>query len=100
MRIEGPDGAVVHSEIEVGSGLIMIGGTAGDEHRRSPQSIGGAITQGLHVFVEEIDGHYETARAAGAVIVAEPTDQDYGDRTYQAIDPEGHHWWFGQRISE
>ena len=42
-------------------------------------------------------------RAAGARIVDEPTVHDYGedywaDRSYGAVDPEGHFWWFTQRI--
>ena len=40
----------------------------------------------------------ERARAAGAVILAEPEDQFYGDRTYRARDPEGHVWTFGQTV--
>ena len=42
-------------------------------------------------------------RAAGATIAMEPATTDYGedywsDRTYEAIDPEGHHWWLMQRL--
>jgi hypothetical protein len=32
------------------------------------------------------------------VILQEPTDQFYGDRTYRARDPEGHVWSFGQTV--
>jgi uncharacterized glyoxalase superfamily protein PhnB len=38
------------------------------------------------------------AGAAGAVIVREPADQFYGDRSYIAADPEGHIWSFGQTL--
>jgi uncharacterized glyoxalase superfamily protein PhnB len=64
-------------------------------------SVGGANTQTLHVDLDEdLDGHCARARAAGAVITAEPTDQFYGDRTYSAIDPEGHRWTFSMHVRD
>jgi uncharacterized glyoxalase superfamily protein PhnB len=66
---------------------------------RSPKSAGGKNTQQIHVQLQDdIDAHCARARAAGATIVAEPSDQFYGDRTYRALDPEGHLWTFGQRV--
>ncbi|MEP6908956.1 MAG: VOC family protein [Actinomycetota bacterium] len=49
--------------------------------------------------VDDVDAHYERARAAGAEIGMEPTDQPYGDRRYDAEDLEGHDWFFAQRLS-
>jgi uncharacterized glyoxalase superfamily protein PhnB len=40
------------------------------------------------------------ARAAGAGIAAEPSDQFYGDRTYRAVDPEGHVWTFARHVRD
>jgi len=65
--------------------------------------LGGANTQALCICVEDVDAHCERARAAGAKIVQEPELHDYGadywaDRTYEAVDLEGHHWWFVQRV--
>jgi uncharacterized glyoxalase superfamily protein PhnB len=45
-----------------------------------------------------LDAQCERARAAGAVILMEPADQFYGDRTYMARDPEGHAWSFAQTV--
>jgi hypothetical protein len=54
------------------------------------------VSQGVYVIVgEEIDGHYERARAAGAEIVRELHDTDYGSRDYMARDSEGNLWSFG-----
>lgn len=71
----------------------------------SPRTTGGNVTQALCIVVDDPDAHCARARAAGAVIADEPTTTDYGgdywaDRTYRAIDPEGHHWWFMQRVRE
>jgi uncharacterized glyoxalase superfamily protein PhnB len=47
-----------------------------------------------------VDEHCDRARAAGAVITAEPEDQFYGDRTYRAVDPEGHSWSFSTHVRD
>ena len=105
-RVENERGQIVHSQIVMNGGLIMVGqaGLSPDRpYCKSPRAVDGANTQSLCVYVDDADAHCEQARAAGAVIVAEPATQDYGedywaDRTYQARDPEGHHWWFMQRL--
>jgi uncharacterized glyoxalase superfamily protein PhnB len=98
MVIENPDGAIGHSEMRLGDGVIYVG-AEWDERHRSPASIGGVNTQSIHIQLPSgLDAHCERARAAGAVIVREPADQFYGDRNYMAIDPEGHVWTFGQTV--
>jgi len=98
MVVNGPDGSIAHSEMRLGDGMIMIGGEY-DERHKSPMSIGGVNTHGIHVQLEDgIDAHYERARKAGAKVVRELADQFYGDRVYTATDPEGHDWSFGQTI--
>lgn len=90
------DGALAHSEMSFGDSYIMVGTEWSDDHR-SPASIGGKNTQTMHVQLEEdVDAHCARARAAGAKILQEPDDQFYGDRTYRAVDPEGHIWTFAQ----
>ncbi len=105
--VEGEDGRVHHSELEFGEGLIMVGDVASprDTWRRSPRQIGGGSTQAMGLFVDDVDAHCAHARAAGAIIDQEPEDHDYGeaywtDRSYGAVDLEGHHWWFSQRLRE
>jgi len=70
---------------------------------RSPLSVDGANTQCMMFFVDDVDAHCAHARAHGARIVEEPTTHDYGeeywtDRSYGALDPEGHLWWVVQRL--
>ena len=50
---------------------------------------------GINIVVADPDAHYERARAAGAEIVRELTDEDYGSREYSARDLEGNLWSFG-----
>lgn len=98
MLVTDEKGEIGHSEMRFGNGLIMIGQEWSADHK-SPASIDGKNTQTVHVHLErDIDGHCARARKAGAVILQEPADQFYGDRTYRARDPEGHIWTFGQTV--
>ncbi|MCA9706273.1 MAG: VOC family protein [Myxococcales bacterium] len=111
LRIEGEGGRIEHSQLVFGEGLVMVGSAGGSSHRdeplpaQSPRSVGGVNTQMLCVFVDDVDAHCARARAAGAEILDEPTTTDYGDdywsdRSYRAMDPEGHQWWFMQRMRD
>lgn len=98
MVILDKDGNLAHSEMRLGDGLIMVGNEWSERHK-SPQSLGGLNTQTIHIHLADgIDAHCERARKAGAVILQEPETQFYGDRTYRAVDPEGHIWTFGQTV--
>ena len=103
MAIDGPPDApeMCHYEMScAGQGRVMIGAEWAD-WTRSPANLGGANTQTLHVQIpSDVDLHCERARAAGAVITAEPGDQFYGDRTYRAVDPEGHCWTFAAHVRD
>ncbi|MGH9190153.1 MAG: VOC family protein [Acidimicrobiales bacterium] len=103
MAIDGPhdDPTMCHYEMSYqGRGRIMVGGEWA-EWARSPASLGGANTQSMHVELpSDISAHCERARGAGAVIAAEPEDQFYGDRTYRAVDPEGHVWTFSMHVRD
>ena len=57
--------------------------------------IGGAATQSCYFVVDDADAHYHKAKAAGADIVVDITDDDHGGRGYSCRDPEGHVWSFG-----
>lgn len=105
MLIMGRSGAYradeFHAEMRLGDGgVVMIGGEWNASYK-SPKSAGGIATQTVHVHLErDIEAHCERARAAGAEILAEPADQFYGDRTYRAVDPEGHVWSFAQTVRQ
>jgi uncharacterized glyoxalase superfamily protein PhnB len=94
--IEGPDGTIAHAEMHLGPGTIMPKSPMAETEfgMQSPRRLGG-INQCLYVAVKNPDAHYERAKAAGAEIVMEPFDTDYGARNYCARDLEGHLWSFG-----
>jgi len=83
----------------------MLGDARDRAWRQSPKAVNGANTQTLMVFVDDVDAHCKRAKAAGATIAKEPETTDYGDdfwsdRGYEAIDHEGHHWYFVQRMRD
>ena len=109
LKIEGDKGQIEHSELTYGEGLIMVAQETAESHRdwkrtlRSPKTLDGATTQSIMFFVDDADAHCAQARAHGAQIIEEPATHDYGqdywsDRSYGAVDPEGHVWWVTQRL--
>jgi uncharacterized glyoxalase superfamily protein PhnB len=109
LKVEGDGGRIEHSELVYGEAFVMVAqsGTKATRPKfppgASPRSVGGANTQSLMLFVDNVDEHCTRARAAGATVVEEPAVHDYGadywaDRSYGALDPEGHLWWFTQRV--
>ena len=97
LRFTGEDGTVNHAEMEFADGVIMLG-DPGEGYRNPKRS--GSVTVQMHVYVDDADAHCERARAAGATIRGEPMDKEYGDRSYSAIDPEGHLWMFSQHLRD
>ena len=100
MSMPGPDGGVMHAEMQVADGVIMMSPTAGSDAWKSPRSLGGSVTLGLYIYVDDVDAHCARARSAGATIVSEPEDMFWGDRTYVVEDPERHRWTFAQRVRD
>jgi uncharacterized glyoxalase superfamily protein PhnB len=105
--VEGEDGRVEHSELMYGEGLIMVGHPKPEKfpYMKTPKMVGGANTQNMMVYVDDVEAHYARAKAAGAVIERELETVDYGeeywsDRGYGCRDIGGHHWWFYQRLRD
>ncbi len=95
MVVPGPNGAIAHAQMRFGNGVIMLGTVKDDGlGMKSPRDLRG-VNQGVYFYLEGVDAHYERAKAAGAQIVRELKDTDYGSREYTARDLEGHLWSFG-----
>lgn len=95
MLVPGPDGTIAHAQLRYGGSLIMIGSARDDVmNLKSPTAVGGA-TQGIYVHVDDVNAHHDRAKAAGAEIIMELEDTEYGSREYMARDLEGHLWSFG-----
>ena len=92
------EGHLVHAELVLGGGMVMLGPIRDSEYDAlltAPSDIGGLETQAPYIVVPDADAHYAIAKAAGAEIVMDITDQDHGGRAYGCRDPEGHYWSIG-----
>ena len=91
--VHGEGDRVDHAELSwPPGGGIMLGSTRGPDDRRWPLRPG---TFGGYVVTDEPDEVYARAVRAGAEIVRELDDTDYGSRDFVVKDPEGNHWSFG-----
>ena len=91
----GEGNQVDHAQMYLGSSMIMLGQARDDEYGGL---VGGPGNQGgkaIYIAVDDADSACERARAAGARILEEPTDRDYGSREFICEDPEGNVWSFG-----
>ena len=90
-RMPMPDGKIGHAELSYDNNVVMLATAVAEMNLVSPANLP-AKHAGVGVYVDDVDAHFEQAKVAGAVIIAEPEDQFYGDRMYRAQDPEGHNW--------
>ena len=88
-----PAGAQMH----LGDAWIMLGSARSG---RSTPAEAGCNTQSLTIFVEDVDAHFERSKSAGARIVEELHETEYGERQYGVEDPDGHHWLFSRHARD
>jgi uncharacterized glyoxalase superfamily protein PhnB len=83
-------------QVLFGKAVIMLQGPRGSS---SPAQLGYG-TQSLTLFIEDVDAHYAKAKSAGATIVEEPHETEYGEYQYAALDLDGHHWLFSRHAHD
>jgi PhnB protein len=89
-------GRIVHAAMQLGDDVVMMGSPG--PRFKGPKRLGQA-TQSLYVTIDKVDAHFARATKAGAHVLQEPTDTEYGHRRYGAEDPEGHEWYFAHEIA-
>jgi PhnB protein len=109
LRYEDSAGRATHVELRLGDGAVMLGNPS--PHYESPKthrehceaaarwSETPFVVDGVHVYVDDVDAHFERARAGGAWILSEVEDTPFGDRHYRVEDLEGHRWMFAQHVA-
>ena len=98
-RMEMADGRIGPAETGYQDNVVMLASEFGEMGLISPRDLPTRHGQVL-CYVDDVDAHYRHAMAAGATVVAAPEDQDYGNRMYRAVDPEGHRWIFSMPIAD
>jgi PhnB protein len=98
-RMDGPNGTIMHAEIEIGPSVIMVADEFPDMDAYAPGHFGGTPVS-IHVYVKDADATFASALVAGAKSLNEVADQFYGDRIGTFEDPWGHKWHVSSRIEE
>jgi len=97
-RFPMPDGRIGHAEVTLGDNVLMLASTYPELGFAGPGDLDAVHSQ-VMCYVDDVDAHFERAREGGAILMGEPRDSDHGDRSYRAMDPEGHRWIFASRIA-
>jgi len=93
----GDGDTIAHAQLQLAGNVIMLGSVKDDPYGTSPKNLGG-VTGGIYIALDgdaEVDADYARAKAAGAQIIRELEDTDYGSHEFGVCDPEGHIWSFG-----
>ncbi|MBP7062633.1 VOC family protein [Ferrovibrio sp.] len=94
LQVPGANGGIAHAELQLGHGMVMLGDQSNDALGLAlPQA--GPGNQGIYIVVPDVDALYARAKAAGAQIVIDLHDTDYGSRDFSCRDPEGQLWSIG-----
>jgi len=96
-RMPGPDGTIMHAEIEIAGGRLMLSGEM--QGARSPKSLGGTPVS-LFLYVRDVDAAFAKAIAAGATEKAPLMDMFWGDRWGLVTDPFGHEWQLATHVED
>lgn len=86
-----PDGRIMHCELLVLGGRLIVIDDFDTDPISAPTRLGGTTIR-LHLYVSDVDEIYAHALAAGATGIAEPADSFWGDRYAMLRDPFGHLW--------
>ena len=84
----GPDNTIMHAELTLGGGMIMLGSRKGDEMSIPPML-------GVSLIVDDADAIYARAKTAGAKMVVDIENKPYGGRGFSCKDPDGYTWHVG-----
>ena len=98
-EIPAPDGSLMHAEMILGSGVVMMGQACEEQGGKSPKGMP-AVSQSLYVYVDDVNAHHAHAKSAGAPAISDPQDMFWGDRMYDVQDLEGHKWAFAQHTRD
>jgi uncharacterized glyoxalase superfamily protein PhnB len=86
--------------LRLGTGVIMVSHANAEVHHIHSPLDAGLTTVMMNVYVHDVDAHYARAVAEGAEVTTELADAFFGERRYEATDPEGHRWHFGERFDD
>ncbi len=97
-RLPMPDGRIGHAEMAYAGHVLMLASAYEELGFTSPRNLPAVHAQ-VQLWVDDVDAHYQRALSEGATIASPPKNQ-HGQRSYRALDCEGHRWIFSMPLSE
>jgi PhnB protein len=97
--MKGPDGKVMHAELQIGDSVVMLADEFPEFGSVSPQTVGGS-SMGLHIYIDNVDSAFDRAVKAGAQVEMPVMDQFWGDRYGKLKDPFGHKWSIATHVKD
>ncbi len=95
----GEDNRVMHAQLTFGNGMIMLGSASNEseysQYAAMPDELGGREIRSISLLVSDCDGAYAQAKAAGAEMVLDLAEKEYGGKAFTCRDPEGYLWNVG-----
>ncbi|NNG17372.1 MAG: VOC family protein [Gemmatimonadales bacterium] len=92
LRLQRPDGSIMHAEVRIGDSRVMMGEPLGEF---------GPMPASIYLYVSDCDAVYAKAIQAGGISVMEPTDMEHAGERYGGVkDPCGNIWWVATHIED
>jgi PhnB protein len=91
VRNNAPDGRVMHCELLMFGGRLIVVDDFDEDPAASPARLGGTTVR-LHLYVPDVDTVFQSAISAGASSLLDPVEAFWGDRYAMVRDPSGHQW--------
>jgi PhnB protein len=91
MKLEGPDGKLMHACVSINGCSVMLVDENPQWKALGPKSLGGTPVT-IHLMADDVDKTTDQAVAAGAKVIMPVADMFWGDRYGIVEDPFGHHW--------
>jgi PhnB protein len=84
MTVAEAGGRIMHAALRIGDAVVELG---------EPEDRAGIPTNGMFLFVDDVDAVYARALEAGATSYRPPEDLSYGVRAAIVKDSAGYLWW-------
>lgn len=98
-RMPGPEGLIMHAELQIGDSLVMLSDETPNMGNRSPKTLGGT-TVSVFLYVDDVDAVHQRALDAGGTQKMAVSDMFWGDRFGTLVDPFGHEWGIATHVED
>jgi len=98
-RMGGPQGRIMHAEMQIGDSILMLADENPERGTRAPEG-NGASPASVFLYISDVDAVFAKAKAAGAKVQSPPADMFWGDRFGQLTDPFGHNWGIATHVED